>query len=338
MRLGRILIVGAAVAVSIGAWNHAARGGQQQDPEWGIAIHGGAGSIDTLKMSPLDRQLRRDALMRSLRAGHRILAAGGSSLDAVQAAIMVLEDDSMFNAGKGAVFTADGRNELDAALMDGKTLNAGSVAGLHHIKNPIALARLVMEKSPHVMMIGDGAERFAREQGVAMMPERYFRTGARWKAYLDRKKADEQKRKSAAAPKPGFGTVGAVALDKAGNLAAGTSTGGTAMKRYGRVGDAPIIGAGTYANTTCAVSATGDGEYFIRLTIARDICSRIQYQGLRVSQAADTVIFGVLGRTKGKGGVIVLDNHGNVAMPFNTTGMYRGMMSADGTAVVLMVK
>jgi beta-aspartyl-peptidase (threonine type) len=188
------------------------------------------------------------------------------------------------------------------------------------------------------MMIGDGAEVFAREQGVPMTPETYFITAARLKAYLDRKKADAEKRKTAAPPKPGFGTVGAVALDKAGNLAAGTSTGGIAMKRFGRVGDAPIIGAGTYANNTCAVSATGDGEYFIRLTIARDICSRVQYQKLRVQQAADTVIFGVLGNTKGTGGVIVLDNHGNVAMPFNTTGMYRGMMGPDGTAVVQMVK
>lgn len=314
------------------------RAERNQDPQWGIAIHGGAGTIDTLRMSALERQLRRDALMRSLRAGHSVLAAGGSSLDAVQAAIIVLEDDSMFNAGKGAVLNADGKTELDAAIMDGKTMNAGAVAGLHHIKNPIALARLVMDKSPHVMMIGDGAEVFAREQGIAMTPENYFITSARLKAYQDRKKADSARSKNSAPPKPGFGTVGAVALDKAGNLAAGTSTGGIAMKRFGRVGDAPIIGAGTYANSSCAVSATGDGEYFIRLTIARDICARMQYQKLTVAQAADTVIFGVLGKTKGTGGVIVVDNQGNVAMPFNTTGMFRGMMSSDGTAVVLMVK
>src|SRR5215210_8016069 len=238
---------------------------QGHDPQWGIAIHGGAGSIDTLRMSPLERQLRRDALMRSLRAGHKLLAAGASSLDAVQAAIMVLEDDSMFNAGKGAVLNAEGKTELDAAIMDGKTMSAGAVAGLHHIKNPIALARLVMEKSPHVMMIGDGAEVFAREQGIPMTPENYFITSARLKAYQDRKKADAEKKKGATPPKPGFGTVGAVALDKSGNLAAGTSTGGIAMKRFGRVGDAPIIGAGTYASSGCAVSATGDGEYFIRL-------------------------------------------------------------------------
>jgi beta-aspartyl-peptidase (threonine type) len=187
------------------------------------------------------------------------------------------------------------------------------------------------------MMIGDGAEVFAREQGVSMTPESYFITAARLKAYQDRKKADAEK-KSAVPPKPEFGTVGAVALDKAGNLAAGTSTGGIAMKRFGRVGDAPIIGAGTYANSSCAVSATGDGEYFIRLTIARDICARMQYQKLTVAQAADSVIFGVLGRTKGHGGVIVVDNQGKVAMPFNTTGMYRGVMSSDGNAVVLMVR
>jgi beta-aspartyl-peptidase (threonine type) len=277
-------------------------------------------------------------MMRSLRAGHSVLAAGGSSLDAVQAAIIVLEDDSMFNAGRGAVLNAEGKTELDAAIMDGKTMNAGAVAGLHHIKNPIALARLVMDKSAHVMMIGEGAEVFAREQGVPMTPENYFITSARLKAYLDRKKADSARRKNSTVPKPGFGTVGAVALDKAGNLAAGTSTGGIAMKRFGRVGDAPIIGAGTYANPSCAVSATGDGEYFIRLTIARDICARMQYQKLSVAQAADSVIFGVLGKTKGTGGVIVVDNHGNVVMPFNTTGMFRGMISPDGTAVVLMVK
>ncbi|HYN80665.1 MAG TPA: isoaspartyl peptidase/L-asparaginase [Gemmatimonadaceae bacterium] len=336
--IGGLVFAAAATAVAPSGRSAMVREQPRQDPEWGIAIHGGAGSIDTLRMSAAERQLRRDALMRSLRAGHKILAAGGSSLDAVQAAIMVLEDDSMFNAGKGAVLNAEGKTELDAAIMDGKTLNAGAVAGLHRIRNPIALARLVMEKSPHVMMIGDGAEAFAREQGVTMTPESYFITAARLKQYLDAKKADAERTRTAAPPKPGFGTVGAVALDKSGNLAAGTSTGGISMKRFGRVGDAPIIGAGTYASATCAVSATGAGEYFIRLTIARDICARMQYQKLTVRQAADTVIYGVLGKTKGTGGVIVLDNRGNAAMPFNTTGMYRGMMSSDGTAVVLMVK
>src|SRR5688572_1478241 len=330
----------AAAGTALAAIGRSANVGEEprQDAEWGIAVHGGAGSIDTLRMSPLERQLRRDALMRSLRAGHKVLAAGGSSLDAVQAAIVVLEDDSMFNAGKGAVLNAEGKTELDAAIMDGKTLNAGAVAGLHHIRNPIALARLVMEKSPHVMMIGEGAEVFARQHGVTMTPESYFITGARSKQYRDAKRAEAERQKTAAPAKAGFGTVGAVALDKSGNLAAATSTGGISMKRFGRVGDAPIIGAGTYANPTCAVSATGAGEYFIRLTIARDICARMQYQKLTVRQAADTVIYGVLGQTKGTGGVIVLDNRGNVAMPFNTTGMYRGMMSSDGTAVVLMVK
>ncbi|MDP9177681.1 MAG: isoaspartyl peptidase/L-asparaginase [Gemmatimonadota bacterium] len=336
--IGLVLFAAAGTAFAASGRSALAREKSRQDPQWGIAIHGGAGSIDTLRMSPLERQLRREALMRSLTAGHKILAAGGSSLDAVQAAVMVLEDDSMFNAGKGAVLNAEGKTELDAAIMDGKTLNAGAVAGLHHIRNPIVLARLVMEKSPHVMMIGDGAEVFAREQGITMTPESYFITAARMKQYLDRKKADAEKNKSAPSPKGEFGTVGAVALDKTGNLAAGTSTGGISMKRFGRVGDAPIIGAGTYANSTCAVSATGDGEYFIRLTIARDICARMQYQKLTVRQAADSVIFGVLSRTKGMGGVIVVDNQGNVAMPFNTTGMYRGIMSSDGTAVVLMVK
>jgi beta-aspartyl-peptidase (threonine type) len=250
---------------------------------------------------------------------------------------MVLEDDSLFNAGKGAVFTADGRTELDASLMDGTTRNVGAVAGLHHIKNPIALARLVMDKSPHVMMIGDGAETFARQQGVTMMPESYFKTSARWKAYLNAKKRAED---SAKAVRGGdsHGTVGAVALDKSGNLAAGTSTGGISMKRYGRVGDAPIIGAGTYASATCAVSATGDGEYFIRFTVARDICGRAQYQNLDIGQAADSIIFGVLGKTKGRGGVIVMDSRGNVGMTFSTRGMYRGYMGADGQAKISMMK
>jgi L-asparaginase / beta-aspartyl-peptidase len=239
---------------------------------------------------------------------------------------------------RGAVFNAQGMNELDASLMDGKTHNVGAVAELHHVKNPILLARLVMDKSPHVMMVGEGAEQFARQQGVAMVSEHYFWTGTRWNQYLARKKAEAAGKTSDVSQRSSFGTVGAVALDKSGNLAAGTSTGGILMKRFGRIGDSPIIGAGTYASATCAVSATGDGEYFIRFTIARDICARADYQNLTIAQAADSVIFGVLGKTKGQGGVIVMDANGNIATPFNTTGMFRGYMGADGRATVAMVK
>jgi beta-aspartyl-peptidase (threonine type) len=321
------------------AWSATRREPVQSVGKWGIVVHGGAGVIDTTKMSPERRQLYRDALVRALNAGHRVLASGGRSLDAVQAAIVILEDDSLFNAGKGAVFNAQGKNELDASLMDGRTHNVGAVAELHHIKNPILLARLVMDKSPHVMMVGEGAEVFARQQGVKMVPERYFYTGARWKAYVDSvNKLKGKGPTGAVSPEGVFGTVGAVALDKSGNLAAGTSTGGILMKRYGRIGDSPIIGAGTYADSTCAVSATGDGEYFIRFTVARDICARAEFQKLPINQAADSVIFGVLSKTKGTGGVIVLDSHGNFAMTMNSKGMYRGYMGPDGKPTVAIMR
>lgn len=323
-------------------------------PRWGIVIHGGAGVIKRESLSPEREAAVRAVLNESLQAGHSVLAQGGSSLDAVTAAIRVMEDSPLFNAGKGAVFTHDGKNELDAAIMNGSTRAAGAVAGLHHVKNPITLARAVMEKSPHVMMIGAGAEEFAKQQGVELVPESYFYTEERWES-LQRALEAEKKQQQAPAEQgqpqgpstfwehPAgrehkFGTVGAVALDQAGNLAAGTSTGGMTNKRFGRVGDVPVIGAGTYANERCAVSATGHGEYFIRYTVARDICSRMEYLELPLLEAANQVVLDVLVKAGGEGGVIAMDAQGNVAMPFNSAGMYRGYVGPDGVASVAIFK
>jgi beta-aspartyl-peptidase (threonine type) len=317
-------------------------------PKFMFVIHGGAGAIERSKMTPELEKEYRAKLTEALEAGYRVLNNDGSGLDAVEAAIRIMEDSPLFNAGKGAVFTGEGTNELDSSIMDGRTLGAGAVAGLKHIKNPIGLARMVMEKSPHVMMVGEGAEAFARQQGVVMMPQSYFYTGRRWQE-LQRIKGEEKRRgnppkKSArvAAPLLGedglHGTVGAVALDAAGNLAAGTSTGGMSNKRFGRVGDSPIIGAGTYAdNQSCAVSATGDGELFIRAAVAHDISALVGYKGLSVADAADAVLDKVK-RLGGTGGVIVLDKEGNFATPFNTAGMYRGHIGPDGKAVVEIYK
>ncbi|WP_233597418.1 isoaspartyl peptidase/L-asparaginase family protein [Corallococcus sp. CA041A] len=391
-------------------------------PKWGLVIHGGAGVISRENLTPEREAAMRAALTQALQAGHAVLAKGGRSMDAVTAAIRVMEDSPYFNAGKGAVFNHDGVNELDAAVMDGKTRMAGAVAGVHHIQNPIDLARLVMEKSPHVMMVGDGAEAFAQSQGMPLVDAKYFYTEERWQGLqraLEQEKAKgappaEQGQPStqglspaqpsapgqppaqgaspatpgqpltpaqppASAPQPGqpatpaqpsspaqlptqgatpatpsqpqpgssltpgvdpitgdhkFGTVGAVALDMEGNLAAGTSTGGMTNKRFGRVGDAPIIGAGTYADERCAVSATGHGEFFIRYTVARDICARVEYQDLPLPEAASYVINDVLVKAGGEGGVIAMDRQGHVAMPFNSSGMYRGYISEDGTPTV----
>jgi L-asparaginase / beta-aspartyl-peptidase len=281
-------------------------------------------------------------MMTALAAGHRVLAGGGSSLDAVQAAVVVLEDSPQFNAGKGAVFTHDGTNELDAAIMDGRTKMAGAVAGVKHIKNPIHLARLVMEKSPHVMMAGEGAETFAREQGsIDFVPESYFRTDLRWQQLQH---ALEVEAKQGALLRPWtddprqemyFGTVGAVALDQAGNLAAATSTGGVTNKRFGRIGDSPIIGAGTYASDqSCGVSATGIGEYLIRFTVAHDICARVEYRGIEAQEAADQLIHDVLQHSGGQGGVIGLDRSGRPFASFNTGGMTHGYIGQGGDPVL----
>jgi beta-aspartyl-peptidase (threonine type) len=311
-------------------------------------------------LTPEKEKAYRAALEEALLAGYKALQAGKSSLDAVEIAIKMMEDSPLFNAGKGAVFTADGKNELDAAIMNGKDLMAGAVAGLHHVKNPISLARAVMEKSPHVMMIGDGAETFAKQVGIELVDEKYFWTEERWDALQkviqqEKAKQKQEKEKLPSTPtKPvsltvpqsvlesdrdRFGTVGAVALDKDGNIAAGTSTGGTTYKKYGRVGDVPVIGAGTYANNaTCAVSATGDGEYFIRLGVARDIAAIMEYQATPIQPAANRVIQEKLEKLGGKGGIIAIDKFGNMAISFNSEGMYRAYINIEGKPVVEIYK
>jgi beta-aspartyl-peptidase (threonine type) len=320
-----------------------------QNPRLGFAIHGGAGVITRGSLTPEKEKQYRAKLEEVVLAGYKALQSGKSSLDAVEIAIRMMEDSPLFNAGKGAVFNHDGKVELDSSIMDGKTLAAGAVAGLHHVKNPITLARAVMEKSPHVMMVGDGAEKFAKEQNVELVDEKYFFTQERWDAL--QKILKEEKGKSAD-KKPGqmsenyaelpynkFGTVGAVALDKNGNLAAGTSTGGMTDKKYGRVGDSPIIGAGTYANNdSCAVSGTGWGEFFIRLTVARDIASMMEYRALPIQNAADVVIKQKLQKAGGDGGVISMDKFGNIGISFNSEGMYRAYIDKDGKPVVEIYK
>jgi beta-aspartyl-peptidase (threonine type) len=309
-----------------------------------LVIHGGAGTITRASMSPELEKQYREGLENALRAGHAVLAKGGSSLDAVETAVRTLEDNPLFNAGKGAVFTHDGKNELDASIMDGRTKAAGSVAGVTIIRNPISAARAVMEKSAHVMMVGRGAELFATQAGLEIVDPAYFWTERRWKS-LQQELQKEATAKPQASFEPvagdekKFGTVGAVALDRAGNLAAATSTGGMTNKRYGRVGDAPIIGAGTYAeNESCAVSGTGHGEFFIRWTVAHDIAALVKYKGLTVQQAGDEVIHKKLAPVKGEGGVIILDAKGNYAMPFNSEGMYRGWIGTDGEPHVAIYK
>ncbi len=286
-----------------------------------LLAHSGAG--DYSKMTPQTIEARRAGMVKAIRAGYAILARGGTGLDAVEATIRVMEDSGLYDAGRGAYYTKDGVPEMDAAIMDGRTLQAGSVASVKHIANPIHLARLVMEKTPHVLLVADGAEEFAKSQGIALVSPYYFYTEREWNRFKD---AEKQKK-----PGDGHGTVGVVALDQAGNLAAGTSTGGTVLKMPGRVGDSPIIGAGTYANNdSCAVSATGTGEYFMRNVVASDICARVRYLHVTVEQAANEVVMKELVAQNGDGGVIALDRQGNIATPFNTTGMMTGAVHADG--------
>jgi len=291
---------------------------------WALAIHGGAGVIERGDLTPQKEAAYRAGLNAALAAGQKVLAAGGSSLDAVEAAIRVLEDDPLFNAGRGAVFTADGRNELDASIMDGATRKAGAVAGVTRTRNPISLARAVMEKSPHVMLARDGADRFSVEQGLPQVEPEYFRTEERWQQLLDwrRDHAAELDRTHSR------GTVGAVAIDVNGHVAAGTSTGGMTGKRWGRVGDSPIVGAGTYAaDGNCAVSATGSGEYFIRASAARQLCDRIAWHGESVQSAARATIRDI-GDIGGDGGVIAMDGAGQIAFAMNSSGMYRGWVTS----------
>lgn len=307
------------------------------EKKYGIVIHGGAGSIVPGRYSLEQEEEFEKKLAEALEAGYEILENGGSSLDAVEAAVIILEDSPYFNAGKGAVFTASGINELDAAIMNGENLQAGAVAGLHHIKNPISLARAVMEKSEHIMMISDGAEEFAEQNGFELIDPEYFFVQERWDSLQKILQREKESSKNNGAEK--FGTVGAVALDKNGNLAAATSTGGMTNKKFGRVGDVPIIGAGTYANNkTCAVSATGQGEYFIRLNVAHDISALMEYNNISLVDAANDVIHNKLENLGGTGGVIAIDKNGKIAMPFNTPGMFRGYKLNNEIPVVLLFK
>ena len=314
-----------------------------------LIVHGGAGTILKSTMTPEKEAAYRAALTKALQSGYDQLQAGKTSLDAVEAAIHILEDSPLFNAGKGAVFTHAGRNEMDAAIMDGKTLQAGAVAGVTVIRNPISTARAVMDKSEHVMMVGAGAEQFARQTGQTLVDPKYFYTDERWKGLQDAIKEDSTKSrldhddKKTARLGGGqhdykFGTVGCVALDKAGNLAAGTSTGGMTNKKFGRVGDAPLIGTGTYANNaTAGISCTGWGEFFIRSVVAHDISALMEYKGLSIDEASRTVLAKVA-KLGGDGGLIALDRQGHASLPFNTEGMYRGTITEDGKIEVKIYK
>lgn len=315
----------------------------QAAPKWAIVVHGGAGVIERSQLTPAQEKAYRAAMTRVTEAGAKVLAQGGTALDAIEATIHQMEDDPLFNAGRGAVFTAEGRNELDSSIMDGKTMAAGAVAGVTRTRHPISLARAVMEKSPHVMLMGTGADAFSKAQGLEQAEPGYFYTERRWRALESFLKANSlpipAKPAGAGAPDPAEGlahdegkkgTVGVVALDSYGNVAAGTSTGGTTGKRWGRVGDSPIIGAGTYAsNQSCAVSATGTGEYFIRLTVARDVCALVELKGMSLQAAADEVIQKKLTAMGGDGGIIAVAPDGQIAWSYNTSGMYRAAM-ADG--------
>ena len=307
-----------------------------------IVIHGGAGKIDREALTPERERLYHATLEQSLRAGHAILARGGSALDAVEAAIVVMEDAPVFNAGKGSVFTAEGKNELDASIMDGRALQAGAVGGVTTVKNPIRAARAVMEKSPHVLFTNKGAEKFAADHGLEIVEPKYFFTERRWKQIQKWRKQQEAKPQAAAEPDRHadyFGTVGCVALDAQGNLAAGTSTGGMTGKRFGRIGDSPIIGAGTYAdNRTAGISCTGHGEYFIRHAVAHDIPTRMAYKQESLAKAARDVVQTVLKPAGGSGGIIGIDTHGNVVMEFNTPAMSRGYIDRDGKTKTAIFK
>lgn len=314
-----------------------------------LVIHGGAGTITKESMTPAREAAYREKLKAALEAGYDILENGGTSTEAVIVSIKMLENSPLFNAGKGAVFTNDGKNEMDASIMEGKSHKAGAVAGVTSIKNPIEAALAVMNHSPHVLLTGKGAEAFSKEQGLTMVSPAYFHTDERFIQLQKLKKTDSIKLdhsiesndqgSTGKFPDSKFGTVGAVALDQFGNLAAGTSTGGMTNKKYGRVGDSPIIGAGTYAdNETCAVSATGHGEFFIREVVAYDIAALMKYKGMSVKDASEKVIMEKLAEKKGQGGVIALDRNGNFAMPFNTTGMYRGYIQSKGNPRVFIYK
>ncbi|MFD2566878.1 isoaspartyl peptidase/L-asparaginase family protein [Pseudotenacibaculum haliotis] len=319
---------------------------EKQVNEFAIVIHGGAGTILKKNMTPEKEAAYKAKLEEAVKKGYEILNNGGTSMDAVEQTIHVLENSPLFNAGKGAVFTHDEANELDASIMDGKTLNAGAVAGVKDVKNPITAAKLVMTNSPHVMLSGAGASQFAKEQGLEIVDPSYFYTENRFKS-LQRVKEREKKKdadKTAAfydadIKDSKFGTVGCVALDKHGNIVAGTSTGGMTNKRWNRIGDAPIIGAGTYANNaSCGVSSTGWGEYFIRAMVAHDISALMEYKGMTLKEAAQEVIQKKLTALGGTGGIIAVDKNGNMVFEFNTAGMYRASMDSKGNLTVKIYK
>lgn len=327
-------------------------GTEKTGDKYVLVIHGGAGTILKSQMTPEKEKAYNDALDQALQTGNEILKKGGTALDAVEACVRLMEDNPLFNAGKGAVFTNDGKNELDAAIMDGRTLAAGSVAGVTIIKNPISAARAVMEKSPHVMMIGPGAEKFAKQQGLEIVDPSYFRTEGRWKDLQRAIKADSAKMqmdhtdtvkrtgiKQLENKDDKYGTVGAVALDRHGNLAAATSTGGMTNKKFGRVGDVPIIGAGTYANNkTAALSGTGWGEFYIRLVLAKSISDMMEFGKMKLKEAADEMVMKRLPALGGDGGLIAVDKEGNIAMPFCSPGMYRGYIKSNGEKEIKIYK
>ena len=345
-----------ALAMAVGTMTSA--GAQESQPpahRWAIVLHGGAGIIERSTMDSKTDAAYRAGLAEAIRAGAAVLDRGGSSLDAVEASIRILEDDPFFNAGRGAVFAADGRNELDAAIMDGATLRAGAVADVTRTRHPISLARAVMEKSPHVLLSGAGADDFSVYAGLEQVPPSFFFTERRWQSLVKELKKEGlpiPPRPEGAPPPPTkpiteieppdahkFGTVGVVALDRNGDIAAGTSTGGTQAKRWGRVGDSPLIGAGTYAsNRSCAVSATGTGEYFIRLTVARTICALVEYKSMKLQGAVDEVIQKELTGLHGDGGVIAIAPDGQMAWSFNTSGMYRARLAEGGKLEVAIFR
>jgi beta-aspartyl-peptidase (threonine type) len=305
-----------------------------------LVVHGGAGTIVRGEMTAELEEQYRAKLREALLAGQALLQSGASSLDTVETVIKILEDSPLFNAGRGSVFTSEGRNEMDAAIMDGISGKAGAVAFVTRVKNPITAARAVMDRTEHVMLAGPGADTFAADQGLELVEPDYFFTERRW-GQLWQEKAKEEAKTGAVSqrdPLTYLGTVGALALDQQGTLAAATSTGGMTNKRYGRIGDTPIIGAGTWADTQCAISATGHGEYFIRFAVASDICSRARYLGISVAEAASTVIHEVLPAVGGTGGVITLDDEGQISMPFNTEGMYRGFVQGNSEPVIQIYK
>jgi len=348
-----VMLMGVGMMMSAGIRAPAQAPQTAQSPQnahrWAIVVHGGAGVIERSKLGPEGDKAYREGLKNAVEAGTAVLDKGGSALDAVEAAIHVLEDDPHFNAGKGAVFTREGKNEMDSSIMDGSNLMAGAVAGVTRPRHPISAARAVMEKSPHVMIAGPGADAFAQSVGLELEPPSYFFTESRWQALVKQltKEGKPIPPRPAGVPPAGpvipvaqldespdahtYGTVGVVALDRQGNVAAGTSTGGMQAKMPGRVGDSPIIGAGTYAsNQSCAVSGTGDGEYFIRLGVAREVCNLVYFKGMKLQDAADQVIQHELQALHGSGGVIAIAPDGQQAWSFNSPGMFRAKMSEGG--------